>query len=249
MIKIMQFNIDDFQNIVQKSCLPIWGDNGPNKPSLVATSFLFFYADQYFFITAGHPFEFSEKDNTQLYLIDDNANKFYLQEYAKSFENTDLGVVILDRNTRKAFSRTMPVPINILASSTTIRYKYDNILFFGFPASKYNSAKDELKFVRVASRSAEKNTSNKHFYGEIQIKDIQMYENGECKNATLPNLQGMSGGPAFYFSKGIYPIFAGIGVQYVKNKKENKAQLEFINFLTFITCLDTIRNQPGFLYR
>lgn len=242
---IMQYYIDKFQNVVRKSCLPIWYDNEKNEPSLIATSFLCSYNGRYFFITAAHTFEDSE-DVGRIYLVDDNNNKFYLRDYAASFVKVDFGLVVIDDTIRKRFSNISPVQIGI--SNNISFQEYEFIIFFGFPESKYNPVKKELHFTYVLCHKEERNTSDMYLYGEIKLKNIYKYKDGEFKIAKLPNLEGMSGGPAFYFSESLLtPIFAGVGVQKYKSDRTNKMHLTFINSLTVITCLDKALDQFAIL--
>ena len=240
----LSFDLPGFQNALKNLCFPVWIEKGRSKPALAATSFLCSYAGESFLITAGHTFGEASKHHERLFVVDRMKRKFYLEDKSAYFEEEDIGVTRLEGEEKAAFlSGGSAIDIN-----RKFPFSFNGemlIFFFGFPASKYKSANESLAFTYVLTRQG-KEDGKGGFSGVIGIKNIDTVKHGEKRKAQLPQLQGMSGGPAFYYpsSGGVQaPFFAGVGVRWHKNERQNEASLQGIGIGLVIPCLnETLRH-------
>ena len=203
-----------FQKYIEKFTFPVC--NKYRNYQFIATCFCIYYRKNIFILNAAHTFE----KNNDLYIRIDN--KYLSINEAKTFEEHGMDLAITHINKNFNINRCCNIdnliPYNI--------ENFNEILFFGYPASKYKPYAHTPRAEFMMYRTNIVNYKNKfeeyYVVGNLNTKNIKSIDEKHKINIInkLPGLKGLSGGPVFsYNSKDcFFPYFVGIGIKNIANK-------------------------------
>ena len=199
----------------------------------MGTSMICAYNNQVFILNAGHTLSMADANALNLFVEFKDGYCFPLPPTSQFQDNGDMDIGISPISNQEAIAWLDKgvKPLNLAAAynSQVANYKY--LIFFGYPWRKYNprSTTPKAKFVRFSTEAIPppftqnlrgKVNSDYHIIGAMPKGDVELIDEKGTRKAKLPNFEGMSGGPVFWYDPSLSPMirFAGIGIRCLQSQ-------------------------------
>lgn len=236
-------NYDRFHELVKTVTLPTMArkHHTDQQEELVGSCFVCKYGGILFVLNAGHTVD--TWSSQHLYIMLQGGLLYPLPGTTKFQDNGKMDIAITPippTDERLLFDNGVR-PFDLAGSYRNSLPKFNYLTFFGYPCSKHEPLANTPRahLIRYSCEVIRPPFSSKisrnidpeyHIVGTHNSGLVDYSDEKGQRQAKLPKLEGMSGGPVFWYDPPVAPLphFAGIGVKYVKGSYVAALKVEAI---------------------